>query len=619
MIRTVFGRCFAGMLTSALVISAPCLGCDGAPTAAGEPEVALRVAWLGRTPSAELPPDVQYIRLYVLRGGERFDPADFADTSVASLPDADNDGHPELAIPQLPTYSEVALLVYGLDASSNPLYVGHAGPMVLAAGERRYIDLRMYQVGMSTEVGGLAGRIAATATALPDGRVLVAGGFSDVRTMTCPTDVPAESRCFDLHATRDAFVLDPATGSFHPVRGGGMLEARGGHTATALADGRIVVAGGAAQAMLVMSPQGLPAITGFAPGMRVTAPAGGHATFELFEPDANPEGVDVDRDGDPGRGGFVGSADAPGAAGRLNHGRFMHAAVDVPGRPDRVMFVGGIGDSASAQSWEIFDARKPGGWGVYAETGNRLSAARFTPSAVALVMPSPGRIWIFGGGVATSDAQLADVWREADTDPNGAAQAASAATTFPRTSMADTGTYPQYGLMGAQAAALAGGSSALVVGWLGPRCMPGMTAIVYPPDEAGTGTELCSHAADPGKRRNFAVSNEAGVTTAFTVAQPHAFGTSVTLDDGTVAIVGGASSIIFTPQAAIDVFTGAIDAMGAPVPSGARVSLRGGRFFHATAPLRDRGMLTIGGARFSTDARTLTLADTSEALYLPSP
>lgn len=591
------------------------LGCDGASGTA-EPGVALRVAWLGRAPSADLPADVDAIQLYVLRAGEPFDMADFAITSVARLPDADDDGHPELVVPQLPTYEEVSLLVYGLDASSNPLYIGHAGPMVLRAGERRYVDLRMFQVGMSTEVTGLSGRIGATATALPDGRVLVAGGFSDARPMTCPSDTAPESRCFDLHATRDAFVFDPATGVFHPVRGGGLLEARGGHTATALSDGRVVVAGGAAQAMLVMSPQGLPAVTGFAPGLRATMPTMAHATFEIFDPDANPELVDADRDGDQGRGGFVGSADAPGTPGRLNHGRFLHAAVAIPARPDRVMFVGGIGDPAAAGSWEIFDVHKPGGWGVYAETGNRLSAARPAPSAVALTMPAPGRVWIFGGRIATSDAELADVWSESATDPNGTSQAASAMTTFPRSSMGDAATYPQYSLVGAQVAAVGGGGSALVVGWLGPRCMPGMTTIGYPADDTGAGTELCSHAADPGKRRSFAVANATGVATPFNVMQPHAFGTSVTLDDGSVAVVGGVSSIIFTPQPAIDVFTGALDAMGAPVPSTARVSLRGGRLLHATAPLRDRGMLTIGGARFSTDARTITLVDTAEALYL---
>src|SRR3990172_6378268 len=98
------------------MISLPCLGCDGAPPT-GDPDIALRVAWLGPTPSAELPADVEYVPLYVLRAGERFDPADFADTSVASLPDADDDGHPELAIPRLPTYEEVSFLVYGLDRS----------------------------------------------------------------------------------------------------------------------------------------------------------------------------------------------------------------------------------------------------------------------------------------------------------------------------------------------------------------------------------------------------------------------------------------------------------------------------------------------------------------------
>lgn len=367
MLRRLFGLGSVGVLTSAVVVSLGCFGCESAP-GAREPNVALRVAWLGRTPSAELPPEVRSIQFYVVRTADPTDLSNSAEITVALLPDADDDGHPELTIPQLPTYAEISIVVYGLDSSSQRIYVGHSGPMVLAVGERRYVDLRMFNLAASTDVVGLPGRIAASATPLPDGRVLVAGGFDAVVAMACrPGDTPPEARCFDLHATRDAFVFDPATGVFHPVGRGAMLEARGGHSATALSDGRVFVAGGAERATLVMSPQGLPAVTGFAPGLLATTPAMGHATFELFEPDANPEAVDVDRDGDPGRGGFVGSADAPGTPGRLNHGRVMHAAVGVPGRPDRVMLVGGIGDPLAARSWEIFDARRPGGFGVYGE------------------------------------------------------------------------------------------------------------------------------------------------------------------------------------------------------------------------------------------------------------
>ncbi|WP_438007571.1 kelch repeat-containing protein [Sorangium sp. So ce321] len=68
------------------------------------------------------------------------------------------------------------------------------------------------------------GRAHHTATALPDGRVLVAGGSGIGG------------------ALESAEVLDPASGMWFPVAP--MFAARYGHTATVLLDGRVLVAGG---------------------------------------------------------------------------------------------------------------------------------------------------------------------------------------------------------------------------------------------------------------------------------------------------------------------------------------------------------------------------------------
>jgi hypothetical protein len=66
-------------------------------------------------------------------------------------------------------------------------------------------------------------RIQHTATLLPDGRVLVAGG-----------------RGSEVNASAE--IYDPKTGTFHET--GGMMTARYKHTAGLLPDGRVLIAGG---------------------------------------------------------------------------------------------------------------------------------------------------------------------------------------------------------------------------------------------------------------------------------------------------------------------------------------------------------------------------------------
>ena len=84
--------------------------------------------------------------------------------------------------------------------------------------------------GPLTAVGPMTvARAAHSATALPDGRVLVAGGCTS-------------SGCEDPEGGRRAEIYSPDTGSFVPA--GEMSTSRVGHTATALSGGRVLLVGG---------------------------------------------------------------------------------------------------------------------------------------------------------------------------------------------------------------------------------------------------------------------------------------------------------------------------------------------------------------------------------------
>jgi len=78
-------------------------------------------------------------------------------------------------------------------------------------------------------------RYVHTATILLNGRVLVTGGF------------PSTNDCFDLGepALRSTELYDPSNGSFQAT--GSMVTGRGGHTATLLLNGKVLVAGGGDQ------------------------------------------------------------------------------------------------------------------------------------------------------------------------------------------------------------------------------------------------------------------------------------------------------------------------------------------------------------------------------------
>lgn len=528
---------------------------------------------------------------------------------------------PVLVRTGLDTHTPLRFRLYGKNDAGNVQFVGQTGPFLLATGQRRFVELHMYEVSRSSLLAGAStARFLHTASALPDGRVLIAGGFTRAERLAACPDVlglPTDTRCFQLTATDEALAFDPASATLEPIRVP-MLAARAGHTATELPDGRVLLAGGAERAVLAMIPQGAAALGGYALGLFPEAAGGSegaHASFELFDAYLDADG-DGDRDGDLGAGRFLGIAGQSTMPGTLNQPRFMHAAAAVPSQPDLVLLAGGMGGPQSSGTYEVFDNRRAGGYGVYTADGNVLPTRRAMPSAVGI----QDQVWIFGGAIVEDNADLADVWT-ADGSAGGAIAAAADASDFPSSTMGTDEPRPEYALVRPAAAAIAGGTRALVVGWYGPRCEPGMMTPVFGAPDT---TELCN-APGATSTRSFTVAALTGVTSP-TSARARAFGAAVQLgcfrpggSTGYVAMTGGVANTTWSPQASIDVFTGDVDAMGAAQRSSTSLSLATPRAFHTSTALPGFGIVTVGGVTFGPTLEQVLFQSSVEVSFLPSP
>lgn len=558
-----------------------------AAPAAEEPHLRVRWGELG-DPAASIPSSVEALLLLVYLPGSDT-PEDSAFT-VEGLDDTDGNGRPELVRPDLPIGEPVRLVLLGGPTDGNWTHMGSVGPVVLRHGERRYVDIRMYALGDANVVDGGApsGRFLHTATALSDGRVLIAGGFERATAASCPAEVSASASCFEVIASDDAYLFDASTGRFHEVQTP-MLAARGAHTATRLPDGRVLIAGGASRALLVSEPtSGTQRALSLVLGSDVATPA----SYEIFDPEANQEVEDVDSDGDPGRGGFTGSADSPARPGPLDGARLLHAAAALD--DGRVVLAGGVG---AANTYAVWDARRAGGYGVVGS--GSLPADRPAPGAAVLGSGSMQRVFIAGGGSAQSDADLADIWLGTGA---GVGSATSANITT-------SGGAPQWNLYRPIVETVGSGQGALVLGWYGPWCAAGDVS----PTFTATDNTRCAYGAN--RAFTFEVATNRATGTAST--RQHALGASTRLDDGTIAVTGGLSDLSLETNTTIDLYGTAIVA-GAVQPSTTTQTLRQRRALHAMAALPDGGFLVFGGATFTVDgSATLTPIAAAEVHFAP--
>ncbi|OGN85993.1 MAG: hypothetical protein A2X23_06310 [Chloroflexi bacterium GWC2_73_18] len=224
------------------------------------------------------------------------------------------------------------------------------------------------------------GRQIHTATLLADGRVLVAGGYEAGNITLASADL-----------------YDPATDTFSAT--GSLAAARGSHTATLLSDGRVLVAGGGpaswsvGDAFLTSAELYDPTTGTFSPTGSVTAARGFHTATLLAD------GRVLITGGHPAAwsatGPFIASAELYdpttgtfSPTGSMTVGRESHAATLLA--DGRVLITGGVTNTApSLASAELYDPTT----GTFSPTGS-LATARDLHTATLL---SGGRVLVAGG------------------------------------------------------------------------------------------------------------------------------------------------------------------------------------------------------------------------------
>jgi hypothetical protein len=232
------------------------------------------------------------------------------------------------------------LVAYGSNSSSYTDATGYVG----------LSSIEVYDPGTGTftEIVGDSGTgiYGHTATLLPNGTVLLAGGF-----VNSVWDYAGISTSDD-----GASLYDSATGVFSGT--GNMTANRGDHTATLLANGKVLIAGGADQ-----DPTGT-----------------GLASAELY---------------DPSTGTFTQTAS-------MAVGRFLQTATLL--QNGKVLIVGGVLTSASepVATAEVYDPAT----GIFTMTG-AMATAREQHTATLL---ADGRVLIVGGTTSTGTTATVEVY-----------------------------------------------------------------------------------------------------------------------------------------------------------------------------------------------------------------
>ena len=273
-------------------------------------------------------------------------------------------------------------------AFATPRGVVVAGGLDLGTGEPSAEAFLATGQDVSTIEGGLhLARYGAAAAALPNGGGVVVGGF-----VSTPEPCPAVASGIPCRVlgtgadpltsvTRSIEVYDPETGVFTEIPDG-LKEARAYATATALPDGRVVIAGGLTTV----------------PGISQNVPT---ASVEVFDPRLGATGA---------------TCDAP--VGNLLLPRWLHAAVPAGTSEDdgRVIIMGGIEGNFGVIGGNVEVIPVGSGCGPMGPTHYLSDKLRVPRAGHTATVMANGAVLIAGGVTTVPDGFFAPEVPDDDDD-----------------------------------------------------------------------------------------------------------------------------------------------------------------------------------------------------------
>ncbi|MFO1526453.1 MAG: kelch repeat-containing protein [Turneriella sp.] len=337
---------------------------------------------------------------------------------------------------------------------------------------------------------------------------------------------------------------------------GSMITGRYLHTATLLADGRVLITGGSA-----------------------TGPT--LASAEIFDPNAN---------------GGIGSFQSTGS---MSTGRYEHTATLMG--DGRVLVAGGYNGSSYVASAEIFDPNANGGIGAFTTTGNLATGSG---SHTATRLPN-GRVLLIGGQSMSSQSAIVQIFDPTGNGGIGAftamtslnvARAAHTTTLLNDGRLLVTGGHNSTGFLSSaelyDASANAGLGASVNTAAMGAARYLDSTTLMFGGIALVSGGFSGSGQVTLNEIFNPTGNSGAGTFTATgNMVLSRYNHTSARLSDGSVLIIGGKNGSSFL--AAAEIFNPAANAGAGAFSTTASMSTP--RIWHTATRLQSGIILVIGG------------------------